>query len=341
MSVEKKVSAVVVNWNGMKFLPSCLDSLFMQSYKKLEVIVVDCASEDQSVPFIKSNYPLAKVIELRQDLGPPYAINLAARLAEGDYILILNNDVILPEDMLSTLVRKMEEDKGCVLNPVELHWTGEYVSSGCHSVWIGRFLYKLIKLKGDMPFYPSTACCLVPKRIILDNPLNESLFMYEDTEWGWRLHLKEIPLKVVKEAFFFHRGSGSENTSYSAKQAFFMGRAVVATCFICFKIPMLILMLPVILCNYIWQILVYAKRKKLASIISYTAGHLDFFTKLKVFIKERRRVQKERVIGDWSILKIMTGSMDFAKNARNEWLQNTRAKKRVLKEDLVHGSYNR
>jgi GT2 family glycosyltransferase len=325
LTESRKISVVVVNWNGMKFLRSCLDSVFGQSYGNVEVMVVDCASRDDSVPFIKSNYPLAQVIELKQDLGPPHAINLAARQAQGDFILILNNDVILPQDMLSVLASQTREDEDCVVNPVEIHWRGEYMGSGCHCTWIGRFLYRLAKLRGNMPFYPSTACCLVPKRILRDNPLNENLFMYEDTEWGWRLHLKRINMKVIGDTYFLHRSSGSEETSYSPKQAFFIGRAVLATCFICFRLTTLILVSPILMINFISQILRYVKRGKLASVRAYAKGYCDFFLKMKRFASDRSRVQKEREVGDLQILRVMIGSVDFARRAKKGWEKRKRA----------------
>jgi len=333
--VEKLVSIIVVNWNGLGFLKDCLDSIFSQSYGNLEVIMVDCDSKDSSVRFVAMNYPGVKLIELREDLGPAHAINTAARQAEGDYVLILNNDVTLPEDMLSVLVDQMQEDENCVINPVEISWRGEYLGSGCYSGWIGRFLYKLIKLKGKVPFYPSTACCLVPKKIIVDNPLNENLFMYEDTEWGWRLHLKRIKTKVVNSTHFLHRSSGSEDTPYSPKQAFFVGRAVLATCFVCFKIPVMILMLPILFWNYAWQVLVYAKRGKPKSILAYTKGHFAFFTRLESFIQDRKKVQRERAIGDLSILKIMIGSIDFAERSQREWSETKKLEAKEATREAV------
>lgn len=330
------VTAIVVNWNGLDLLQSCFDSIFSQTYTNLEVILVDCASRDDSVGFVERNYPRVKLIALEEDLGPAHAINLGAREARGDYLLILNNDVILPEEMLSALMQEMSEEKVWVINPVEVSWRGEYLGSGCYSGWIGRFLYRLVKVKGSMPFYPSTACCLAPKEVVTDNPLNENLFMYEDTEWGWRLHLKQVPMKVANDSYFLHRGSGSEDTPYSPKQAFFVGRAVAATCFICFKVPTMILMLPVLVCNYLWQVLIYARRKKLRSIIAYTKGHLAFFAKLTDFMEDHRKSQKERTIGDLQILKIMIGSVDFARRAQREWSETkTPERRRITAEALV------
>jgi len=319
LSEEKKVSAIVVNWNGMKFLPVCLDSIFKQTYKNLEVIVVDCASKDESVSFIKSNYPLTKVIELKQDFGPPYAINLAAREAQGEYILILNNDVYLPENLVAEMVAELRKDEACALNPVELNWQREYVHSGIADPWIGRYLDKIIKIEGKSPFYPSTACCLVTKNMLLQNPLNETLFMYEDTEWGWRLHLKKIKIKVLPNSFFVHKGAGTK-LDCSPKQTYHVGTITLATCFICFKVRTFALVLPILGCEYLRHILRYARRKNFSSITSYLKGILNFFQKIRVFAQKRKAVQRQRLIGDLEILKIMIGSIGFEKEAKRNWM---------------------
>ena len=315
-----KVSAIVVNWNGMEFLPTCLDSLYRQSYKNLEVIVVDCASKDESVSWMLQNYPKTKVIALQEDPGPPAAINLATRQAEGDYILILNNDVILPEHLVEKMAEELSKDENCVINPVEIHWEGEYVGSGISDSWFGRYLYYFIKANGDSPFYPSTACCLCTKGILLKNPLNEALFMYEDTEWGWRLQLKKIRLKVLKGSYFLHKGSGSQDTSYSPKTAYLVGRAELATTYICFKLATCFLLSPIILLEITRRIFRYIRKKKLKSIYTYFKGKASFFAEFSTYRKIRKIVQKDRQLNDKEILKRMIGSIGFEKQAKEEWI---------------------
>lgn len=321
MSEEKKVSAIVVNWNGIKFLPVCLDSIFKQTYKNLEVIVVDCASKDESVPFIKSNYPLTKAIELKRDFGPPYAINLATREAQGEYILILNNDVHLPENLVTEMAAELEKDENCVINPAEFNWKGKYFKSGCIEPWISPFLSMFFNVKGDVTFYPSTACCLVSKKILLENPLNEKLFLYEDTEWGWRLQLKKIKIKVLPNAYFVHKIQGT--VSKSKRLAYILGRVPIATQFICFKLPTFIALFPLtLLFNYLslWRILVFLKNSPI-SLFYFYKGFFEFFVNPASYLPERRKVQRERRIGDWEILKIMIGSIYYGKQAEKQWME--------------------
>ncbi len=320
---------MVVNWNGRELLPTCLNSLLQQSYKDLEIIVVDCASQDESVRFIKSNYPLVKVIELKRDPGPPCAINLAAKGARGNYLLVLNNDVYLPEELIQNMVEEMSKDENCVLTPVELNWKGQYVHSGIPEYWIGRYLAKIFEVSGKSPFYPSTACCMVPRKILLSTPLNESLFMYEDTEWGWRLHLKKIKIKVPSGSFFLHKGAGTK-LDCSPKQAYFVGRIALATCFICFRLTTFILISPFLALGFARHILRYVRRRRFSSIKSYVRGALNFFFNIRLWNRKRKLVQNQRSIDDLEVLRLMVGSIRFEKTAKRAWLEENHSDKGCL-----------
>ena len=322
-----KVSAIIVNWNGMNFLPICLSSLFKQTYKELEVIVVDCASKDESVPFVKSNYPLAKVIELKQDFGPPHAINLAAREAQGEYILILNNDVYLPPNLVAEMVKELEKDENSVITPVELDWQYQYVKAGCIEPWISPFLSKFFKINGDTTFYPSTACCLVSRKIFLENPLNEKLFLYEDTEWGWRLQLKGIKIKVLLDSSFVHKNQGT--VSQSKRLAYILGKVPLATQYICFKFSTFLALFPLTLILYYLsplRMLRYLKNSPL-SLLYFYKGFFEFFVKFISYLSEKKKVNAERKIEDRQILRIMLGSISFKKKSETEWLSKNQIKR--------------
>ncbi|MCJ7458051.1 MAG: glycosyltransferase [candidate division Zixibacteria bacterium] len=334
MSEEKKVSAIVVNWNGMKFLPVCLDSIFRQSYKNLEVIVVDCASKDESVSFIKSNYPLAKVIELKQDSGPPYAINLATREAQGEYILILNNDVYLPENLVAEMAAELEKDENCVINPLQLDFDGNFIGAGYPARDFG--LQNLFKPEELRPFFSCTACCLVTKQVIERNTLNELFFLYEDVEWGWRLNLKNVPPKPLLNSYFLHKNAGSVIKG-SPKQEKMAIYSFLATHYICFKVSTSVLLLPVTVLTLLKKLLLLCKRDPVLA-NSFFSGFFQFVKHLPKLSQYKRRVQNERFIkSDLWVLKTMIGSSSYLKELKNYWQTNLRSL--MEKEIQAHISY--
>lgn len=90
------VSVIIVNYNGEKFLKNCFDSLNKHlSNLIFEIIVVDNLSTDNSINFIKENYPDIKLIQSNTNLGFGLGNNLGVKHAEGEYIFLFNNDTIL------------------------------------------------------------------------------------------------------------------------------------------------------------------------------------------------------------------------------------------------------
>jgi len=328
LSEEKKVSAIVVNWNGINFLPICLSSLFNQTYKELEVIVVDCASADESVPFIKSNYPLAKVIELKQDFGPPYAINLATREAQGEYVLILNNDVYLPPNLVVKMEAELEKDENCVINPIQLDFDGNFIGAGYPARDFG--LQKFLKPEELRPFFSCTACCLVAKRIVGKNLFNELFFMYEDAEWGWRLNLKNIYPKPLLNSYFLHKNAGTvvKGSSKQEKMAIF---SFLATHYICFKMNTLVLYSPWMIFTLLKKNFMLCKRD-LSLVSSFFSGFFRFVKFLPKLSQCKRKVQNERLIkSDLWILKMMIESSLFLNQLKSNWQGTLRS---LMKKEI-------
>lgn len=89
------VSIVIPNYNGERFLKDCLEALRRQTYEDMEVILVDNASTDNSVELAQKLYPGIRVVELDDNTGFAYAVNRGIEAAEGEYVLLLNNDTIV------------------------------------------------------------------------------------------------------------------------------------------------------------------------------------------------------------------------------------------------------
>jgi hypothetical protein len=322
---QKLVSIIIPNWNGMQFLKTCLDAVLAQDYRNIEIIVVDCNSSDDSVRFIRENYPSVNLIAQEEDHGGPAADNVACGICKGDYIMLLNNDVIVPNHTIQKMVDELEKDERCVINPIQLNWDKEYISAGyCHP-WIGPYLYKFVNNNGAMPFYPSLACCLLTKKLFQEIPLNEHLFLYEDTEWGWRLHLNRIKIKVIFDAAFYHKDAGT--IGGSPKQAFINGRVAIATQYICFNSFNFGVFFPLLLIDYLRRYIAYGNKPALRK--AFIRGYNDFFKMKDIFKEDRKKVQRERLIGDGEIMRIIVQSIGFDKNAKIKWQQ---VKDKVLAE---------
>jgi len=104
------VSICIANYNGIPIISECLDSVFaQQGNTSLEIIVHDDASTDESVEFLRSNYPDIRLIESESNVGFCVSNNRMAEVANGEYLLLLNNDAMLLPDAVVTLLDKAKE----------------------------------------------------------------------------------------------------------------------------------------------------------------------------------------------------------------------------------------
>lgn len=110
MEQREMVSIVIPNRNRKDLLVRCLDSIEKQSYKGVEVIVVDNGSSDGSKRTIIEKYPKVKLIANHENDLFCRAQNQAIKIAQGKYVISLNNDVVLKEDFIDETVKAAELD---------------------------------------------------------------------------------------------------------------------------------------------------------------------------------------------------------------------------------------
>src|SRR5271165_1317147 len=100
-----KLSIIVICWNDLKVIANCLKSIYDQTNQfDFEVIVSDNGSTDGSVEFIRKSFREVRVVENRANLGFAKGNNAGIRVAQGEYILILNPDTIVRDRALEKLV---------------------------------------------------------------------------------------------------------------------------------------------------------------------------------------------------------------------------------------------
>ncbi|GAG63339.1 unnamed protein product, partial [marine sediment metagenome] len=106
--MDPKVVLIIINYNGKPHLTQCLDSIFSQAYENFEVVLVDNKSTDDSIDFVKSNYPKVEVFKNKKNLGFGKAINNVLKVKlkdkENKWFGVLNNDIKLDSDWLKNLI---------------------------------------------------------------------------------------------------------------------------------------------------------------------------------------------------------------------------------------------
>jgi GT2 family glycosyltransferase len=215
------VTVQIPNYNGIRYLKDCLDSVLATDYNDFDVIVIDNASTDGSVEFVKKNYPQIKLVENKKNYGFAAALNKNSDALRSEYIAFLNNDVVVESKWLGILVDYMEKSRVvAAANPkiLFLQDRKKVNSAGgnCDIYGVGWN-----RGNGEMDngqydkveevFYANGAALVIRKEAWLDvGKFDEDYFLYgEDLDWCWRARLKGYKILYSPEAKIYHRWMGS------------------------------------------------------------------------------------------------------------------------------------
>ncbi len=102
------VSIIIVSWNVRRFIEECLSSISPDKKNTYEIIVVDNASDDNTVEHIKQHWPDVMLIENQENSGVARANNQGIKIAHGRYIVLLNPDTQVMDNAIDNLVDFMD-----------------------------------------------------------------------------------------------------------------------------------------------------------------------------------------------------------------------------------------
>lgn len=108
---ETKVTVVIPNYNGIKYIRDCMDSLYKQEDISFEILVVDNGSKDGSLEILKTEYVDAKVIALEENTGFCHAVNVGIQNSGTPYVILLNNDTVVKPGFVEALQEAIEESE--------------------------------------------------------------------------------------------------------------------------------------------------------------------------------------------------------------------------------------
>ncbi|MBT3249265.1 MAG: glycosyltransferase family 2 protein [Candidatus Pacebacteria bacterium] len=225
---NKLVSIIIINWNGKHWLEKCIPSLYKQDYKNFEIVLVDNASTDGSIEFIKKKYPqIKKIVINEENLGFAEANNRGYKLVTGDYVLFLNNDTEVTEDFLSILVKGLEKSKKTVClqsrmllmdKPNKLDSVGAFLTATGFLYHYGISKRWQKKYDRRISFYSAKGACMIFKKEVLDETLvdnevldSEYFAYFEETDLCHRIWLAGYEIKFEPNSIIYHKMGGTSN----------------------------------------------------------------------------------------------------------------------------------
>ncbi|MGA0798641.1 MAG: glycosyltransferase, partial [Candidatus Nanopelagicales bacterium] len=219
---KPKVSVVLVNYRGAEDTLNAIESLLDCDWdaSKLEIIVVDNASGDDSLEKLGAVKNKIKLIVSENNLGFAGGVNLGVKEATGEIIALLNNDARADKNWITSAVEKLNSDKEIAAIACKvLNWDGSKIDFVDGSLtWYGmgykreaeKPVNQVIDYERDVLF--ATGSAMFVKKSIFDEVggFDENFFMfYEDVDLGWRLNLFGYKVKYLPTSIAYHKHHAS------------------------------------------------------------------------------------------------------------------------------------
>ncbi len=223
-----KVTVIIVNWNGERFLDRCLSALLAQTVAPHEIIVVDNASSDGSLDLVR-RFPSVRLLAQDRNLGFARGNNLAIEeaAAESEWIALLNPDAFVEPRWLEALLSATRDYPAfevfasklvSAADPAVLDGAGDaYHVSGL--VWRRGHGAPVASVSEQVreEFSPCAAAALYQRRILVEaGGFDEDYFCYlEDLDLGFHLRLAGYRCLYVSASVAHHVGSGTTSGQHS------------------------------------------------------------------------------------------------------------------------------
>ena len=233
----KKVSIVILNWNGQKLLEQFLPSVVKHSQRDdTEIVVVDNFSTDNSICFVSSTYPQIRIISLTKNYGYAGGYNKALSEIEAEYFILLNSDVEVTNKWLDTIIEYLDNNTNvAALQPKILSYrekeyfeyagaAGGFIDKYGYPFCRGRIFGTIEKDLGqhDTPtdiFWASGACLVIRKKDFHDaGEFDLSFFAHmEEIDLCWRLNTLGKKIVCLPQAIVYHLGGATLSTKNPRK----------------------------------------------------------------------------------------------------------------------------
>jgi len=324
METQKiKIAVVVLNWNGKIWLEKFLPNLVKHSLEAT-VFMADNASTDDSVDFVKNNFPNIKIIINMTNGGYAKGYNDALKKIDAEYFILLNSDIQVTDSWISPIIDLMDSDKkiaACQPKLLDYKKRNIFEYAGASGGFIdilgypfcrGRIFDHLEKDKGQYDdaievFWASGACLFVRASHFYEiGGFDEDFFAHqEEIDLCWRLKNSGYKIMVQPKSLVFHVGGGTLNASSPFKTHLNFRNNL----FMLFKnLPTAHLFVTIavrLVLDGLAALTFLNKDKGLQHVLAIAKAHFIFYFKIPKLMSKRKKIkQKNNLLGkvDYSVL---------------------------------------
>ena len=311
------VSILLLNYNGRKYLKECIGSVLRQTHTDFEIIFVDNGSSDDSYDFVKETYTQSfiRAFRLEKNIGFTGGNNYALRMAKGELIVLLNNDVVVDENWLKELVRLISSDEniGIVQSLVITEGIPEkyYKKNGTLNLF-GHNIMEVFDIGTDGvgEILQANGCSLIIRKSTVEELgglFPDEYFLYAEDSY-LSLNVKFAGMRILHNAnsIVHHKGSAATKSFNNAFVTYYQERNRLLNFLIFFSVSFRI--------KYFF-LLVFNLPLKIA--VSLLPGKYSLKGVLKAYlwiisngtwIKEQRvSVKRNKKVDEADIIKLLSG----------------------------------
>jgi GT2 family glycosyltransferase len=326
------VDVIVVNY-GKGWLRRCLTSVAHTQYplSQLKIIVVDNASNDKDLQLIESTFSGVRLLRLEKNVGYPMAVNIGAERSAGEYIAVLNNDVIVPPRWLAELTDVLERD-GTVgaISPRKKSLYMKQTLDGCGGAFNilgqgwdrGQYETDIGQYSSlDEVVNPSGAIFLTRRKLMNEFGflLNPDFFMVlDDLDFGLRCWKAGYRVLYSPTCVVYHARGPSLGGLSEHKNLYFYSRNMLASMFEVFDLSFFIRLFPILIAAQFMQALylLFFHRKSHA-VPSVFRGVVDFLLNLRVYGRRRATMRMAFKKGDKTLVERFTPTLAVFEESKN------------------------
>ena len=225
MNADKKIAVIIINWKKYDFTLNCIDSVLKSSYKNFKIILIDNESQN-GFPDEINNSDKIHIIKNEKNVGFARANNQAVKysIKNGfDYVLLLNNDTLIKNDLINSLIQQSSTLNQKIIQPLILNYDGTKIwnAGGKINNFFGSFetlkkgqSFKNFKSDKNLTEW-FTGCCVLIKVEIFNHVgyFDERFFAYyEDVDYSIRLKKMGYSIALMTNSYLQHYESASSKS---------------------------------------------------------------------------------------------------------------------------------
>ncbi len=311
MFADLKTAVVILNWNGEKLLEQFLPSIVKHSSEDIAIYVADNASTDNSIQFVKDNFPTVKIVINKENGGYAKGYNDALQHIKADIYCLINSDIEVTENWLPPILNIFkQEGNTAIIQPKILDFKdkNKFEYAGAAGGFIDFFGYPYCRgrvfnsletdqgqynLTSDI-FWASGACFFIRSAVFHQlKGFDEDYFAHqEEIDLCWRAQNEGFSIKYIGESTVYHVGGATLQESNPRKTYLnFRNSLLTALKNVPSKNLFLVIFIRLVLDGVAG--LKFALELRPIHTWSVLKAHLSFYRNLNKFIKKRKQIQRK------------------------------------------------